>query len=84
MKKNIFIKKNFVFSTLISLFLLTGCVSKPIPIPGENRIIIKNIYIEYSNIADKYFELEDYKNAVKYYELSMEDKNLYWQSYYKP
>ena len=83
MKKNIFIKKNFVFSTLISLFLLTGCVSKPIPIPGENRIIIKNIYIEYSNIADKYFELEDYKNAVKYYELSMEDKNLYWQSYYK-
>lgn len=67
-----------------SIILFTvGCVTKPVPIPGESAVIIENLYVEYSNIADTYFKLEDYKNAIKYYTLSMENKNLYWQSYYK-
>ena len=83
MKNKILFSKVCFFSILINIFLISGCVSKPVPIPGEKNIHIQNIYIEYSNIADKYFELEDYNNAAKYYKLAMENKNLYWQSYYK-
>ena len=84
MKKNELFFKSCIFSILFfNIFLILSCVSKPIPIPGESKILIENIYFEYLNIADKYFELEDYNNAAKYYKLSMENKNLYWQSYYK-
>ena len=84
MKKNELFFKNCIFSILFfNIFLILSCVSKPIPIPGESKILIENIYFEYLNIADKYFELEDYNNAAKYYKLAMENKNLYWQSYYK-
>lgn len=84
MKKNELFFKSCVFSILFfNIFLILSCVSKPIPIPGESKILIENIYFEYLNIADKYFELEDYNNAAKYYKLAMENKNLYWQSYYK-
>ena len=83
MKNKILFSKVCFFSILINIFLISSCVSKPVPIPGEKNVHIQNIYIEYSNIADKYFELEDYQNAAKYYKLSMENKNLYWQSYYK-
>ena len=84
MKKNELFFKSCIFSTLLfNIFLILSCVSKPIPIPGESKILIENIYFEYLNIADKYFELEDYNNAAKYYKLAMENKNLYWQSYYK-
>lgn len=84
MKKNEFFFKSCIFSILFfNIFLILSCVSKPIPIPGESKILIENIYFEYLNIADKYFELEDYNNAAKYYKLAMENKNLYWQSYYK-
>ena len=84
MKKNELFFKSCIFSILFfNIFLILSCVSKPIPIPGESKILIENIYFEYLNIADKYFELEDYNNAAKYYKLAMENKNLYWQSYYK-
>ena len=84
MKKNELFFKSCIFSILFfNIFLIFSCVSKPIPIPGESKILIENIYFEYLNIADKYFELEDYNNAAKYYKLAMENKNLYWQSYYK-
>ncbi len=84
MKKNELFFKSCIFSILFfNIFLMLSCVSKPIPIPGESKILIENIYFEYLNIADKYFELEDYNNAAKYYKLAMENKNLYWQSYYK-
>lgn len=84
MKKNELFFKSCIFSILFfNIFLILSCVSKPIPIPGESKVLIENIYFEYLNIADKYFELEDYNNAAKYYKLAMENKNLYWQSYYK-
>ena len=84
MKKNELFFRSCIFSILFfNIFLILSCVSKPIPIPGESKILIENIYFEYLNIADKYFELEDYNNAAKYYKLAMENKNFYWQSYYK-
>ena len=84
MKKNELFFKSCIFSIFFfNIFLILSCVSKPIPILGESKILIENIYFEYLNIADKYFELEDYNNAAKYYKLAMENKNLYWQSYYK-
>ena len=84
MKKNELFFKSCIFSILFfNIFLILSCVSKPIPIPGESKILIENIYFEYLNLADTYFELQDYNNAAKYYKHAMENKNLYWQSYYK-
>lgn len=62
----------------------TGCASnKLIPIPGEEKAILNNIYVEYSNIGDTYYKLEEYSNAIKYYEMAMKNRKLYWSSYYK-
>ncbi|MCF0126477.1 MAG: tetratricopeptide repeat protein [Clostridia bacterium] len=51
--------------------------------PGQNAVVISNIYVEYSNIGDTYYKLEDFTNAAKYYEMSMQNRKLYWSSYYK-
>lgn len=72
-----------IFLLIVFFICFGSCTSKPIPIPGESAIILENIYAEYSNIGDTYFKLEDYQNAAKYYKLSMQNKNLYWESYYK-
>jgi len=63
--------------------ILTSCVSKSIPIPGDKQKQITNIYIEYMNIADIYFGEEKYDKAITYYEMAMQYKQLYWDCYYK-
>ena len=73
-----------VFIFLISSFSLESCASnKLIPIPGEEKAILNNLYVEYSNIGDTYYNLEQYSNAIKYYEMAMKNRKLYWSSYYK-
>lgn len=66
-----------------SLILNFSCNSKPIPIPGDNGEVIQDIYNAYLVFGDEYFKLENYPQAIKYYKLSMQNKKLYWISYYK-
>ncbi len=77
--------KRFILPAMIifSLFTSLGCVSKPIPIPGDSPRTIRNIYIEYMNIGNTFFKLEDYKSAAENYKLAMHNKKIYWACYYK-
>ena len=52
-------------------------------VPGQNRIILQNLSIEYYNVAEAYFNLKNYSKAIEYYKLAMRDENLYAQAYYK-
>lgn len=67
----------------ISLFSFYSCSSKPIPVPGDTTRVIRNIYIEYMNIAETYLKLKEYKSAAEYYKLAMQNHRLYWACYYK-
>jgi tetratricopeptide (TPR) repeat protein len=61
-----------------------GCAaSGGMLVPGQNRIILQNLSIEYYNVAEAYFNLKNYSKAIEYYKLAMRDENLYTQAYYK-
>ena len=68
---------------LMPALFLTSCKSTSSIIPGEQRILLENLYIEYSKLGDAYFSLEKYSEAITYYQKAMEDKELYWPCYYK-
>ncbi|WP_407427530.1 tetratricopeptide repeat protein [Treponema sp.] len=52
-------------------------------IPGESRIILKNLAVEYYTVAEGYLEIKNYTKAAEYYKLAMRNKDLYLTSYYK-
>ena len=72
---------SFIF--LLPVFFLTSCKSTSSIIPGEQRILLDNLFIEYSKLGDAYFGLAKYSEAITYYQKAMEDKELYWPCYYK-
>ena len=67
--KRLFLDKKNIFAAgllLLAAGLLNiSCSSNKMafPIPGQNQTAITNIYIEYLNLADTYFELEKYDKA---------------------
>lgn len=75
--------KYFLLALLLPLFLLTSCLSTNDIIPGKKSSEIKNIYLEYFNIAEIYYSLEKYDKAIIYYEKSLNNKEIYWNAYYK-
>lgn len=72
----------FVAALVISSFFIS-CASSGSLIPGENQAIIQNIYVEYLNIADTYYSQQNYDKAISYYTKALENKNIYWNAYYK-
>ena len=70
-------------AVLSAFFLFASCTSKPVPIPGDFARAVRNIHLEYMNIADTYMRLEEYKNAAEYYTLAMQNQKIYWACYYK-
>ena len=81
MKKKMKSARNLIF--LFFFMIFTSCVSKPLPIIGDQKAQLNNLYIEYMNIADIYFSEEKFDKAITYYELAMQNKDLYWNCYYK-
>lgn len=76
-------KKNF-FLVLFTLSLFfSSCATSSFRIPGESKIILKNLATEYYTVADGYLEIKNYAKAAQYYKLAMRDKNLYLTAYYK-
>ncbi|MBQ0052435.1 MAG: tetratricopeptide repeat protein [Treponema sp.] len=76
--------KRFFFPGLIlasSLFF--SCASAGLGIPGESKIILKNLAVEYNTIADGYFDNKRYDKAIEYYKLAMRNEELYLPVYYK-
>ena len=68
-----------------SALLITSCVTTnlSVPVPGQGEVKRNNIYVEYYNLGETYYKLEDYKKAGEYYELAMNKKDQYWAAYYK-
>ena len=65
---------------------LSSCAtmsSITVPVPGQDSAKIRNVYVEYYNLAESYYKLEDYNKAAEYYELAMKKKEQYWAAYYK-
>lgn len=75
-------KNNFCLILICFLFISCGTTGG-LKIPGQGNKEIKNIYVEYINIADNYFNLEKYDKALTYYEKALNYKETYWAVYYK-
>lgn len=79
--------KFFLISLAVSLIFF-GCASNQISdfgikVPGETKIILKNLAVEYNAIGDGYMGIKNYTKAVEYYEKALRDKDLYLSVYYK-
>lgn len=77
------IKKVREIFVLIYSFFLFGCATTSLRVPGEAKIILKNLAVEYNNIGDGYMGIKNYTKAAEYYEKAMRDKDLYLPVYYK-
>ncbi len=75
-------KCNTSFFFISFLFLLTSCQTFSL-VPGRSKKIFDNIYVEYARIGDTYYNLNDYTNAIKYYNMSLPNKDSYWDVYCK-
>lgn len=75
-------KKFLSIFFIVETIFLYSC-SSTIPVPGESKIVMKNIAIEYANIADGYMDIKNYDKAIEYYKLSLKNKEVYLSSYYK-
>ncbi|MBQ9631154.1 MAG: tetratricopeptide repeat protein [Treponema sp.] len=72
------------FCFILSAFIFFSCKSAShFPVPGERKITRDAIYAEYLAIADAYADLEKYDKAIQYYNLALENKDVYWQTIYK-
>ena len=81
------LKKSFSAKVILlfSIMIFSSCTSAKlsVPVPGQGSAKIRNIYVEYYNLGESYYKLEDYSKAAEYYELAMRKKEQYWASYYK-
>ena len=68
-----------IFASLLSF----SCASSGNLIPGQNKVKLQNIYSEYYNIAEAYFNLKNYSKALTYYNLCLENQSLHNNAYYK-
>ncbi|MBP5519127.1 MAG: tetratricopeptide repeat protein [Treponema sp.] len=80
------LKKSFLAKLLAActlLFFSCETTKLSVPVPGQSNVKLRNIYVEYYNLGEAYFKLEDYKKAAEYYELAMNKDEQYWASLYK-
>lgn len=78
MKKNIFI----VFCITSLSFVSCGSINS-FRIPGESKLISRNISEEYFSIAEVYKNQENYTKAIEYYTLALKDKTFFDIAYYQ-
>lgn len=82
--------KSLSFCSRIALFSafafgtpFFSCTSNGIPVPGESRIILKNLATEYYTVAEGYLDIKNYTKAAEYYSRAMRNEDLYLTAYYK-
>ena len=66
-----------------SLIFLSSCASSSLRVPGESKIILKNLANEYYTLADGFLEIKNYTKAAEYYKLAMRNEDLYLTASYK-
>ena len=72
----------FLFGTIA--LLAGGCAaSGGMLVPGQQKIILQNLAVEYYTVAEAYAGVQNYAKAAEYYQRAMRDKTLYLTAYYK-
>ena len=73
------------FFAALAIFLcsLASCKSTRFIIPGEKKVAVNNIFIEYYNIAEEYFKLKNYTKAADYYIKASSNKDIHNAAYFK-
>ena len=77
------IKYLSIFIFFLSIIIFPSCKSNSFPILGQNKVFQNNLYKEYLNLGNGYYEIERYNEAIKFYEKVLEDKELGKTAYYK-
>ena len=73
-----------IFLLSLGTSFFTCCAaSGGVLVPGQSRLILQNLAVEYYNVAEAYLGVKNYTKAIEYYKLAMRDENLYYQAYYK-
>ncbi len=62
---------------------LVSCKSTRFFVPGEKKVAVDNIFIEYYNIAEEYFKLKNYSKAADYYIKSSSNERIFNAAYFK-
>lgn len=75
-------KLSVPFAFCLSLCLV-GCFSTVGMIPGESKVIQRNISEEYYAIAETYKGQKNYTKAIEYYTLALGNKELHDSAYYQ-
>ena len=73
----------FFAALAIFVFSLASCKSTRFIIPGEKKVAVDNIFIEYYNIAEEYFKLKNYTKAADYYVKASSNKDIHNAAYFK-
>lgn len=71
------------FALLVIALIFSSCASSSLRVPGETKIILKNLASEYYNIAEGYMEIKNYTKAAEYYKLAMRNEDLFLAANYK-
>ena len=66
---------------LASSLIFSSCAS--FRLPGEERAILKNLSVEYYNIAEGYVGIKNYIKAIEYYKLAMRNPEVEQGAFYK-
>lgn len=54
-----------------------SCKTTKFIIPGEKKVAIDNIFIEYYNLGEEYFKLKNYTKAAEYYIKASSNKDIH-------
>ncbi|MDE6349660.1 MAG: tetratricopeptide repeat protein [Treponemataceae bacterium] len=64
--------------------IVGGCAaSGGMLVPGQQKIILQNLAVEYYTVAEAYAGVQNYAKAAEYYQRAMRDETLYLTAYYK-
>lgn len=75
-------RKLFFASIILFSLLFSSCATDYL-VPGRKGVAIRNIYQEYLNIGDAYYDLKKYDKALTYYKQASENKTFFWACTYK-
>ncbi|MBR3543211.1 MAG: tetratricopeptide repeat protein [Treponema sp.] len=64
-------------------FCLASCKTTRFIIPGEKKVAVDNIFVEYYNIAEEYSKIPNYQKAAEYYLKAAGNKEISNAAYFK-
>lgn len=82
MKKKLFVIL-WGFVVFLAAFLFINCNSNSFPVLGQNKVFHDNLYKEYMNLGNSYYDIEKYSEAISFYEKVLDDESLGNVAYYK-